>query len=159
MKLTPGVALLWHRERWATRGKWVDAVTDELAVETASFLGWIDARAKVSAEPRTHAEGGPRIYAFKKPMRSRMAVFVDANGRRWAQKDETRQGVNMIVKVTVTDAGVEVRNKDGSLKYLAPLSSPMLARLRGANVAFFNAVVEKDVIEIDERITDERKMW
>ena len=140
-RLVEGIALLLHGDEW------VDAITDERARTSAVFTHWHDG---FPAKPviLTSPESKKRVEW------ARIAHFVDADGRKWIQRSFGRRGTmedHMIVKVEL-HAGrvVTISNEDGSMNMAVTLSSPLLARMRGAQVCYFQADVSPFAIELGD---------
>lgn len=147
-KLIPGVALLWHR------GEWVDAIVDEVARETCRFIEWDqEVVRKVPAM---------RLKFTRRVAPGRVAVYEDANGRRWKQRviNEPAEAISMVVKVEIPKDGPSavITNKDKSIAMHAPISRVLLARMGGRAVKFFNAKVSDGVVELEEA-ADDSKGW
>lgn len=165
-RLNEGLAQLWYGPiPPEPGGKFVDAITDELARVTGRFIGWFefgyeptlydDGRRRSRAAASTVAEAWNRAKRWK-----RLAMYEDARGRRWVQRESFREQLRMVIKIEVVDTGttrvMNMRNEDRSFQYVSS-NGALLARLNGAKVAFFNATVNRDVesVEVEERIPDQ----
>lgn len=161
-KLEVGFAHLKHD------GRWCDAVTDELARETARFLGWDRGASGVVNRPlvRTRKSAAAARRNIEKPVPTRarndewqwpemmLAVYEDANGRRWRQVVFARRGImaGMDVKVEVQGSQILITNRDGSFRLAVTATAPLLGRLNGKPTRFFRADVGGGVVELGETI-------
>lgn len=143
--LTEGVARLLYN------GKWVDAITDQLARETAKFVEWTDGAGTLVR---------PRRYEIAHGLgHERVAEYEDALGRRWRQLSFVRRGIvePMIVKVYWSDPQhITIENQDKSLSMLQAPSGPLVARLNGKGMRFFNAEVSNGIVELGEVVADQK---
>lgn len=144
-KLHEGIAELLYK------GEWVEAITDEVARETARFQRW-DGNTRIKYVVRFREEN--------QLTRGRFAIFTDCNGRMWRQREYvTENGIKnrMIVKVIVHPTHVLIHSEDHSVHMEHPLSSVLIARLGGVAIAqvghaaFFHAVLTSGVVELDEK--------
>lgn len=151
MKLLPGLAELYHRQ--GDRYAWVDAITDEVARETGKFVGW---------------EGGTNnltIYVRSKRgdvAIGRLALYCDALGRKWRQREFRERGMGrvMIVKVELPEDGTPqtsafISNEDKSLQTYTGLTAPLIARMMGKKKRYFHASLTSGVIEIEDAAKDQ----
>lgn len=154
LKLAIGVAQLLHD------GKWVDALTDEVARETARFTAWENIKRgdEVNARARTYKDRRLGNTILDSVL---IGHFEDASGRKWRQHVHWRRGIMlpMIVKVELQiDAKAHVcmiSNQDGSLRMTIMATTPLIARMLGKTKRFFDAEVSPTAIELGEWQVDQ----
>ncbi len=152
VRLQAGIAELLHN------GTWVEAITDEVARESAMFQRW---EGDVTQIVRVRGINGQTMSG------GQVAVFMDCNGRMWRQRGQhvvdVRINTRMIVKVTVHPTHVLIHNEDHSVHMQHPPSTVLIAKLGGVavvkvgHVAYFDAIVTSGVVELGEKITTEQK--
>lgn len=165
-KLAEGVALLLYK------GQWLEAMTDEVARETARFLRWENGiNGQMASLARVNKTQQPRVRmrVRRSPLqKSGIAVYEDGRGRMWKQRFFRERGIMqpmiVLVQLLHNQSVCLITNRDGSLKMTVAPTSPLLARMQGRRERYFDAELEEGVVNLgevkgDSKTFDEAAKW